>query len=281
MKQLLLLGLALVSFSLAAQSPWPRSKAGFFVQAAWQTIPTYDAVFESLNDLTIQPDREITENTFQLYGEYGLTRRNTLFASLPVRSLKSGDFIPQHFEMPEMAEGHIRGLGNASLGLRSAILTGKLRLTGTLRFDLPTQRYDEAIGLRTGYNTWSIQPMLSTGMGLGRWYWFTHAGYGFRTRGYSDVINAGGEIGLKAWKFWLVGFTELVYSMENGHVSLPIRNRIKNSFVDRQGWWSLGAKTIFEANAHWGLTASFAGAGWAQFVPKSPGISLGVYFKQK
>jgi len=279
MKQLLLLGLALVSFSLAAQSPWPRSKAAFFVQAAWQTIPTYNKVFESLNDLTIQPDREVTENTFQLYGEYGLTARNTLIASLPFRSMHSGDFIPNRFAVPETAEGTLSGLGNASLGLRSAILTGKLKLTGTLRFDFPTSNYDDATGLRTGFNTWTIQPTFSTGIGLRRWYWFTYAGYGLRTRGYSHFVNTGGETGIKIRKLWLIGFTELVYSLENGSISLPIPNRIKNSFVDRQGWWSLGAKTIFEATAHWGITASFGGAGWAQFVPRSPGISLGVYFK--
>jgi len=34
-------------------------------------------------------------------------------------------------------------------------------LTGSVLVAPPT-------GLRTGYNTWSIQPMLSTGMGLGR-----------------------------------------------------------------------------------------------------------------
>ncbi|MDO8369094.1 MAG: hypothetical protein Q7T20_20020 [Saprospiraceae bacterium] len=44
MKKHLLFGMVLISFSLAAQSPWPRSKAGFFVQAAWQTIPTYGFV---------------------------------------------------------------------------------------------------------------------------------------------------------------------------------------------------------------------------------------------
>lgn len=278
MNKHLLFFLAFVSASLAAQSPWPRNKAGFFVQAAWQTIPTYDAVFEPKNGFAPPLDRELTESTFQLYAEYGLDRHTTLLTALPVRFLKNGDHTANFFT-PETEEGSLTGLGNASIGVRRAILEGSLRLTGTLRLDFPASRYDDAKGLRTGYDAWTVQPTISTGMGLGNLYWFAYTGYGLRTGGYSHYLNAGGEVGLKAWKFWFVGFSELLYSLENGDVALPLRNRIQNIYVDRQGWWSLGAKTIFEVKRFWGITASFAGAGWAQFVPKSPGIGLGVYFK--
>ncbi|MFN0176606.1 MAG: hypothetical protein ACKVU0_18340 [Saprospiraceae bacterium] len=279
MKKHLLFGMVFVSFSLAAQSPWPRSKAGFFVQAAWQTIPTYGEVFESKNDLNVLPDREVSENTFQLYGEYGLDPHTTVVASLPIRFLENGDFIPNNYANPETLEGSLIGLGNASLGIRRAILEGNVRLTGTLRLDFPSTNYDDATGLRAGYDAWTVQPTLSTGMGLGKVYWFAYGGYGLRTGGFSHYVNAGGELGIKAWKFWLVGFSELVYSLENGEVVLPLHNRIKNLNVDKQGWWSIGGKVSFEANRYCGITASFAGAGWAQFVPKSPGISLGAYFK--
>ncbi len=279
MKKQLLIGLVFISFSLAAQSPWPRSKAGFFVQAAWQTIPTYNDIFESKNDLNIPLDREVSENTFQLYGEYGLSSGTTLTASLPVRFLKNGDYIPNNYASPETREGTLTGFGNASLGIRRAILEGTMRLTAALRLDFPSTIYDDATGLRAGYDAWTVQPTISTGMGLGRVYWFAYGGYGLRTGGFSHYVNAGGEVGLKAWKCWFIGFSELIYSLENGDVALPLHNRIKNLYVDKQGWWSLGAKSIFEANRFWGITASFAGAGWAQFVPKSPGISLGVYFK--
>lgn len=280
MKKQLLFGMVLVSVSLAAQSPWPRSKAGFFGQVAWQTIPTYDAVFESENHLNIPLDRELTEHTLQLYGEYGLGRRTTIVAAMPLRFLKNGDFLPVPYTAPQTAEGTLFGLGNASLAMKTAILKGNVRLTGSLKLDFPSKQYDDPTGLRTGYDAWTFQPSLSTGMGLGLVYWFAYAGYGFRSNDYSTFLNTGAEVGVKAWKFWFVGFSELLYSLENGEVTLPVNQRIKNLYVDKQGWWSIGAKTIFEANPNWGLTASFAGAGWAQFVPKSPGISLGVYYKQ-
>ncbi len=279
MKKQLLIVLAFASASLAAQSPWTRSKAGFFVQAAWQTIPTYTEIFESKNDLNYPLDREVTENTFQLYGEYGVDKKTTLVASVPLRMVKNGEYIPTHYATPETQKGTLTGLGNASLAVRRAILTGTIRLSGTLRLDFPSKIYDDRTGLRAGYDAWTLQPTLSAGIGLGPLYTFAYAGYGLRTGGYSHFVNAGGELGVKAWKFWFIGFSELVYSLENGDIALPLHNRIKNLYVDKQGWWSVGGKTIFEANRFWGLTASFGGAGWAQFVPKSPGISFGAYFK--
>lgn len=279
MKQYLLVTLSFVYFSLAAQSPWPRSKAGFFVQAAWQTIPTYNQIFESLNIPNIPLDREVTEHTFQLYGEYGLSPRTTLIAALPVRFLKNGEFISYNFSVPQTPEGTLTGLGNASIGVRRAILESELRLTGTLRLDFPSKRYDDLTGLRVGYNAWNLQPSVSIGMGFREIYWFGYAGYGLRSGGYSHYMNAGVELGIKLGRFHLAGFSEVVYSLENGDVVLPLRNRIKNLYVDNQSWLSFGAKSIFEANRFWGFNASFAGASWAQFVPDSQAISLGAYFK--
>ncbi len=266
-------------FSVQAQSPWPRSKAGFYVQAAWNFIPAYDEVFEGKNVATPLLDREVAEHSFQLYGEYGLTRRTTLVAAVPVRFLRSGDFIPSNYGIPETREGNLTGLGNVSLGVRQAICEGLLRLTGTLRVDLPTQRYDDATGLRTGYNAWTVLPLLGTGMGRRRAYWFVYGGYGLRSNDYSHFLNGGAEAGWHLKKLWLIGFSEVVYALENGNIQLPLHNRIKSLYVNNQGYWSLGLKTIFELNRFWGITASAAGAGWGQYVPKRPGFGLGTYFK--
>lgn len=263
----------------SAQSPWPRSKAGFYVQAAWNFIPAYDEVFEEKNAVTPLLEREIAEHTFQLYGEYGLTRRTTLIAALPVRFLQNGDLIPLNYQMPETSEGQLMGLGNVSVAVRQAFCEGPLRLTGTLRIDLPAEGYDDATGLRTGYDAWTALPLLSTGMGFRRCYWFAYGGYGLRSNDYSHFLNGGAEAGWHLKKLWLIGFSEIVYSLENGNVQPPLRNRLTNLYVNNQGYWSLGLKTIFEFNRFWAITASAAGAGWGQYVPKKPGFGLGLSFK--
>ena len=66
----------------SAQSPWARSKAGFYAQASYQTIPAYGTLFGKNSSEDIEMEREVSENTFQLYGEYGLSRKTTLVAAL-------------------------------------------------------------------------------------------------------------------------------------------------------------------------------------------------------
>ncbi|MDX1913660.1 MAG: hypothetical protein SFV22_19350, partial [Saprospiraceae bacterium] len=211
---------------------------------------------------------------------YGLDRKTTLTAALPYRMLKSGAPKPGTFVIPETAEGGLNAPGNISLGFKRAIVEKQFRLSANLRADLPTGSYDDASGLRSGYDAFTIVPSLSAGMGWGKLYWLGYTGFGFRGNGYSHFFNAGGEMGVKVWKCWLVGFTELLYTYDNGDIVLPLHNRITNLYVDRQGWWSLGAKAIVELTPSIGLTASFGAAGWAQYVPKSPGISAGVYWKR-
>ena len=68
----------------SAQSPWARSKAGFYAQAAYQSIPAYGTLFGKNGSEDIEMEREVSENTFQLYGEYGLSRKTTLVAAMPL-----------------------------------------------------------------------------------------------------------------------------------------------------------------------------------------------------
>ncbi len=276
-KFFLLLTLCSLPVISEAQSPWTRSKAGFYAQAAWHFIPAYESLFSPI--LADYPlDREITEGTFQLYGEYGVSRKTTLVASLPFRFLKAGRFL-ENFATPETKSGAWNGLGNISLGVRRAILEGNLRLTGSLRIDAPIDHYDDATGLSTGYNAWTVLPMLSTGMGLRRGYWYAYAGYGLRTNDYSHFLDIGAEAGVRFKKVWFIGFSEWMHSLENGAVELPFHNRLTGLYVNDQGWLSVGLKSVVEINRFWGLVLSAAGAADGQWVPKRPGFSAGTYFK--
>ena len=278
MKKQLIFALVFVSFSLAAQSPWSRSKAGFFVQGSWQTIPTYTTLFGP-GSKEIVLERAVSENTFQLYGEYGLSKKTTLVASLPYvinkRGIRNTD-SPFLFEVED--SGRIAGLGNATLALRHQFLMGKLALAGTLRVGFPAITDYKSPGLRTGYNALTVLPMVNAGMGFRQLYWFAYGGYGYRSNDYSHFLNFGGEIGLRLGKIWLIGFSETVLPLENGTRTLPLDN-LTGLYVNDQGWVSIGVKAGWEINRFIGLNFSGAGAAWAQNAPKSPGIGLGVYFK--
>ncbi len=261
---------------LKSQSPWTRSKGGFFGQGGYHFIPTYDQVFGE-NGENFQVDRQLSEFTFQIYGEYGLGKKTTLIASLPLRTVRSGKQLDP---FSKVGEGKLTAISNTQIGLKQKFYEKNgLSFSGILRFELPTKKYDDATGLRIGYDATTILPMASAGMGYRKVYWFGYAGYGFRGNGYSNFVNLGGEVGFHVKKTWLIGFSEILKSSKNGNIQLPARNLCTYFYVNDQSFWSFGGKVIFEYSQFWGAVASFAGVFSAENLPVSPGLGFGVYFK--
>jgi hypothetical protein len=262
----LLFALFCTPLLMTAQSPWARDKNGGYVQAGYHFIPTYQVLFGE-NNTDINLPSEVSERQIQLYGEYGISNRTTVAASLP-------------FVFNSRADGaKLSSLGNSTLALRHQFLRGKIALAGTLRVALPSSAVQAESGLRTGFDALTIQPMVSAGIGFGRAYGFVYGGYGYRTNDFSDVVNAGVEAGVHLWKIWLAGFSEFVGPVQdpaNPNTPPDLRTGL---YIDQQGWLSVGLKASLEINRFVGITLSGAGAAWAQNVPKSPGIGLGVFVK--
>jgi hypothetical protein len=266
----------LMAGTVQAQTPWPQSKGGFYLQAACHFIPTYNALYSEPSWLDPLPHREMSEATFELYGEYGLTARTTAVMSLPLRQVSAGRAL---VAQPLNQAGRLTGLGNVALSLRHRFGSGRRPFTGTLRLELPATAYDNRAGLRTGYPTASITPLLSTGEGFRRAYWFAYGGVGLRGKDYSPFVLSGAEGGARLGPVWLIVFSEWKHSLETGSPHIPLENHATGLFVDRQAYLSVGGKVLVSVGRFWGLVGSAAGALYAQNLPKSPGLGLGVYFK--
>lgn len=281
MQRTLFVGLlAIAPLSLSAQSPWARSKAGFYAQLGFQTIPTYGTLFGKDGD-DIEMVRLVSESTLQFYGEYGISDRTTVVASLPFRFNKRGADNPnQMLSFAVEDTGSISGLGNASIAVRHQILTGgPVALAGTLRVDLPAGAGQPNAGLRTGFEALTIQPTLSVGMGFGKFYWFAYGGYAVRTNDYSHYVNGGAEAGAAVGPVWISAFTDLVVSTENGSRKVTPFDGLTGLYDNNQGWLSMGLKANWQVNRFFGVSASATGAAWAQYVPKKPALSAAVFFK--
>lgn len=276
---ILLILFAFLGVNMAAQSPWARSKAGFYAQLGYHTIPTYTTLFGS-GSSDIEMIREVSEQTLQFYGEYGLSSKTTFAISLPYRFNSRGARNPNNpYFFAKEDTGSISGLGNTSMAIRHQFLTGKTAFAGNLRVDLPSDKSQPLAGLQTGFDALTIQPSVSVGMGLGQFYWQAYGGIAFRTNNYSHFVNAGGEAGWKLGPVWLIGFTDAVFSLENGSQKLTPLDALTGLYVNDQGWLSFGLKGIWEINRFVGIVVSGAGVAWAQYVPKSPGLTAAVYFK--
>ena len=268
------LGLILIAAStVRAQSPWLRTKAGAYAQLAYQFIPTYNSLFMDDGGEFIIKGGNVAERGVQFYGEYGLSRKNTLVCAIPYQFITA----PKRITNAGYEQQSYNGLGNISVSLRHGLKNGRIRWATTLKMDLPAPaRQGEPY---CGYAGFTVLPMLNAGMGFDRSYWFAYAGYGLRTGQYSHFLNAGAEGGFHLRNFWLIATTQLVKSVENGQVQLPTATTDLGLYVNNQSWWSCQLKVIYELSRFWGVNASFAGAGWAHLVPQSPALGLGVYFK--
>lgn len=220
--------------------------------------------------------RRLSEQAFQVYAEYGLSSKTTLIGVLPVRQLRSGEAL---VNPPVPNAGRIAGPGNPVLMVRRQLTAGRLSLTATLRMETPVNRYDDASGLRTGYRAFAIQPLLSSGMGFGRWYWFAHAGCGWRTDGYSPFLQTGAESGLQIRKMWWMLYADWMHPAEKGRVLLPPNNALTFLYVNNQGWVATGVKTLIPLGRFWGITAAATTALQGRNVPAQRVFSLGGWFK--
>jgi hypothetical protein len=254
-----------------AQSPWTQSKAGFYAQASLQGIPPYTQIF---NGSTLTNLRgKYSEQSVQLYGEYGFTRNWTGIVSLPVRRTTR---TATSATFPGNAA--FTGLGNITLGIKRGFEGGGLKMAGTLLLQLPAPG-DDPNGLRTGFDAFTAQPSFSIGKGLRRYYWYAYTGGGVRSDKYASFIQTGGECGVHFGRIWGIVFSEWMQSLENGTRQPLPANLETGLFMDEQSWWSYGLKMIVKTGRFTGLVFSAGGAVTGKNVANRPALSAGYFFK--
>jgi len=276
-RYVLILVLLLCGISLQAQSPWTQEKGGGFGQLSFMAIPTYNTFFaKDLKDMSRTSDREYMELSVQAYAEYGILDKTTIILDAPIKILSAGE---SDIDTLLNEVGTLVGPGNIRLAVRQSILSDGVQLAGQLLAELPTGRYDDATGLRTGYDAFTILPGLSVGGGLGKGYIYGYGGIGFRTNKYSTYWNAGIEGGYNPFEpFWAMLFFDVIQSFEDGNRADPISNRLSGFYVNDQAWASLGLKLLYNINDNIGLTLSTTLAAFAaNEVPQSPSVAIGVF----
>lgn len=274
-----ILVLILLSFgiSLQAQSPWTQEKGGGFGQLSLMAIPTYNSFFDNTSeDDSRISDQDYTELGAQIYVEYGILENTTIVFDAPFKVLTASE--PNNALAP-LEAGTLAGLGNIRLAVRQSILSDGFQLAGQLLAEIPTRRQDDATGLRTGYDAWTIQPSLSAGAGLGKGYIYGYGGVGFRSNEYSTYWNVGLEGGYNVFEpFWAMLFFDVYQSFENGERTEIATFRESGFYVNDQEWASLGIKFLYNINDTIGLTLSSTLSAFAGHqVPKSPSVAIGVF----
>ncbi|MDC0006418.1 hypothetical protein OAE03_02785 [Winogradskyella sp.] len=272
--------LALCSgFFASAQSPWTQEKGSFYTQLSFTTIASYTDIFGDPNYSTFG---DITDNTIQLYGEYGLTNQTSLIVNLPVKVISINNFEDPRIDCGGDCSQDFTetALGNLEIGIKHNFYNNDWLFTGQFSVEANTSTYNSISGIRTGYDAYTFTPLFLAGRSFNKTYLQAFIGANIRTNGYSSNFKIGGEVGYKVTnRIWFAGFVDIVKSLENGDIILPIENTLTALYVNDQDYGVFGLKAIGEITNKIGATASFGGAFFGNNVAQQVALNVGMYHK--
>ncbi|WP_299064431.1 hypothetical protein [uncultured Polaribacter sp.] len=276
MKKSLKIVFFLVSLSAFSQSPWTKEKKDLFLNLSYTSIANYNELFGNPDYNT---EKNITDRTYQIYGEYGLTNKTALVFNIPIKSIKTED---TNNLISSLDSGSKTAFGNISLGLKHQFYNKNWVISGQLVTALNTSTFDENTKIRTGYDAFTFTPQLLIGKSFGKTFLQTQIGADIRTNDYSNNFKIGGEFGGKISKnIWLIGFVDIVKNIDNGVYktgeinpqTLTPRNGL---YVTDQEYGSYGLKGILQL-CDLGITTSFGNAFFGNNVPKKTAFSIGIF----
>lgn len=275
-----LMAIAMHSPSASAQSAWTQPDGGAFLQLSATRIGPYDTLYTSSGP-DFRTGREITETSFELYGEYGIAEDWTLVGNLPLRSMDAGSLVASPTIQPAtIQEDTLTSLGNVLIGVRKQLSAGELAWAAQLDAELPTSSSEESSGLSTGLDAFTIRPMISVGRGFERAYVQAYAGLSARTNDYSSDWRLGAEAGYYLTGDLLIAGTfDIVDSFRDGDVSLSSERLQTGLFLNDQEYISPGLKGLYQITDSFGLSASIRGALSGNNVPKTAFISFGLTYQ--
>ena len=264
-----------------SQSAWVKTKGELYSQLSYNDISNYKRLFNK-NGRDLFTSRFISDRTIQLYGEYGFTNKLTIVGAIPIKALKVGKIVSEYGSFPTIKEGSLIALGNIDFGVRYLLLRKKVNLTTQVQIGFPTSSYDSNTGLRSGINSFVVNPSISIGKGRGNWFLQGSVGLLLRTNNYSNGAKIYAEGGRKFFDhLWVIAFVDIVDSFEDGDL-VESRENIETSLnLNNSEYKGYGMKLIVEVNDELGLTAAFGGAFSAHLEAKKASYNFGIYYKFK
>ncbi|QLG46231.1 transporter [Costertonia aggregata] len=274
MTRLLYICIFLYTAVVFSQGAWTRANKEVYSQLSFNSI-TYSNIFGNPDYDT---ERKISDNTLQLYTEYGVSNKTTLIFNLPLKLLNAGNTLENN--TPITSEGSENTLGNITLGVKYQLYKKNWVVSGQLNVETNTGTFFQESGLRSGYDTWTLVPRINIGRSFDGFYIQGYTGVDVRFNDYSSNLRVGAEIGATPIKkLWTIGFLDFSSSFKNGAIVLPVENVLTGLYVNDQEYFAYGLKLIYEASNTFGFLANYAGALSGTNVPKSGVLGIGLYHK--
>lgn len=283
-KFLNILLLLALSTSIIAGGGWPQPKGKTYLKLSqWWSVGN-----QHYTDLGLLDDN-VTLGIFNtsIYAEHGFTDRLTGVVYFPFFSRTFNNNLVSRTTNEVLAPGDaINSIGDTDIKIKYGLTKpgSKIAVAGSILFGIPLG--NDAGGsqknLQTGDGEFNqlIQFDAGTGIQLGGTtglYANAYAGFNNRTKGFSDEVRVGAEVGLglNDYKWLFITRFDVLKSLKNG--SLPNQVTSTSIFANNTEFTSVGFEINYTVNKKYGFSAGYATAINGRIIVASPSYSVGVF----
>jgi protein XagA len=277
MKKLLIIFLSLSVTTALAGGGWPQPKRGGYFKLSQNYIGSsyFFGPDGSISDITT-----IQLFSTSLYGEYGFTNRLTGIVYFPLfvrNTLNEIQYNQSGTAVPGDAQN---ALGDTDIAIKYGLIIDKpIVVSGTILFGLPLGKPAGGITqiLQTGDGEFNqmIRIDASGSFHPKPVYVSAYAAFNNRTKGFSDEVRFGAEVGFTFKKFIPILKLNVVQSLFNGDASV-VQNGI---FSNNTEFVSPTIELNYQVTEKIGISGSGGFALTGKNILASPNWGLGLYLK--
>ncbi|MCA6381272.1 MAG: hypothetical protein IM574_11710 [Cytophagales bacterium] len=269
----------LIAANALAGGGWPQPKGkGYFKLS--QSYLLSSKIFDGNGDVTdLVPSYGYFATS--LYAEYGFTDRLTGILYMPFFARATKNELQYNQPgVPSEPGAALNSFGDTDIAIKYGLLTNKpIVVSATILFGLPLgdNGATNANALQTGDGEFNqmLRVDASHSFYPKKFYVSAYGAFNNRTKGFSDEVRFGAEIGWTLKKFIPILKISTVHSLFNGDVGV-VQNGVFSNNIE---FISPALELNYQLTDKVGISASMATALAARNILASPNFGIGVYLK--
>lgn len=263
-----------------AQQAWTKEKGAYYTQLGGSFLRS-NRLLNGLAD-PLPLNRDITDITVQFYGEYGITNKITVSGQIPFKLLNAANTVG----VEGVQDGSLSAFSNIQTAVTARLYNKNgYVVSAKTGLSLPTAKFQEKTGLRSGFDALSISPSLLAGLGHAKFFTSAEVGYVVRNNGYSNRVFATWQIGKyvgKQKKLLPILSLDYMKSLSGGTFN-DESGATTGMYLNAQSYLSPGLKLGYKSTPKITLWLSFGGGvgNVTKNIAASPGLSFSISYQNK